>query len=220
MWKSVEASERSVAQIEWHQSPGNHVIDLFDTIPLIPLQPLPQAHPPQLRCHQPPVVEVDEMVCNDACVFRWTGVCSSVTVVSLNVWPALTNIPNPRRKKKSADGQLREHVTGCARSEGYYAISRKEKDVYLDLELPEQALLEAADYDASGSNRLLSERRSEQRRLLSAIGIPAVMDSDLLKLNQLKVHNSSLKLCVPLILCNCCVTSALQPPCYFPWVSF
>ncbi|CDQ76278.1 unnamed protein product [Oncorhynchus mykiss] len=126
----------------------------------------------------------------------------------LNVWPALTNIPNPRRKKKSADGQLREHVTGCARSEGYYAISRKEKDVYLDLELPEQALLEAADYDASGSNRLLSERRSEQRRLLSAIGIPAVMDSDLLKLNQLKVHNSSLKLCVPLILCNCC------PNCY------
>jgi hypothetical protein len=89
------------------------------------------------------------MVCNDACVFKWTGVCSAVTVVSLNVWPALTNIPNPRRKKKSADGQLREHVTGCARSEGYYAISRKEKDVYLDLELPEQALLEAADYDAS-----------------------------------------------------------------------
>ncbi|KAK6312040.1 hypothetical protein J4Q44_G00177040 [Coregonus suidteri] len=111
----------------------------------------------------------------------------------LNVWPALTNIPNPRRKKKSADGQLREHVTGCARSEGYYAISRKEKDVYLDLELPEQALLEAADYDASGSNRLLSERRSEQRRLLSAIGIPAVMDSDLLKLNQLKFRKKKLR---------------------------
>ncbi|XP_036794683.1 histone-lysine N-methyltransferase SETD1A isoform X2 [Oncorhynchus mykiss] len=105
----------------------------------------------------------------------------------------VTNIPNPRRKKKSADGQLREHVTGCARSEGYYAISRKEKDVYLDLELPEQALLEAADYDASGSNRLLSERRSEQRRLLSAIGIPAVMDSDLLKLNQLKFRKKKLR---------------------------
>ena len=26
---------------------------IFDTIPLIPVQPLP--HPPQLRCHQPPV---------------------------------------------------------------------------------------------------------------------------------------------------------------------
>lgn len=35
---------------------------------------------------------------------------------------------------------------------------------------------------------MLSERRSEQRRLLSAIGTSAVMDSDLLKLNQLKVR--------------------------------
>lgn len=37
-------------------------------------------------------------------------------------------------------------MTGCARSEGYYAISRKEKDVYLDLDLPEAAQ-EAVDYD-------------------------------------------------------------------------
>lgn len=35
---------------------------------------------------------------------------------------------------------------------------------------------------------MLSERRSEQRRLLSAIGTSAIMDSDLLKLNQLKVR--------------------------------
>lgn len=38
-----------------------------------------------------------------------------------------------------------------------------------------------------GANRVLSERRSEQRRLLTVIGTTAVMDSDLLKLNQLKV---------------------------------
>jgi hypothetical protein len=30
-------------QMEWHQTPGNHVFDVFDTIPLIPLQSLPQA---------------------------------------------------------------------------------------------------------------------------------------------------------------------------------
>ena len=36
-------------RMEWHQRHGNHV---FDTIPL---QPLPQACPPQLKCHQPPV---------------------------------------------------------------------------------------------------------------------------------------------------------------------
>lgn len=41
---------------------------------------------------------------------------------------------------------------------------------------------------SQGTNRILSERRSEQRRLLSAIGSSAILDSDLLKLNQLKVR--------------------------------
>lgn len=44
---------------------------------------------------------------------------------------------------------MREHVTGCARSEGYYAISRKEKDVYLDLDLPEQVIREVENVDSS-----------------------------------------------------------------------
>ncbi|XP_037331899.2 histone-lysine N-methyltransferase SETD1A [Pungitius pungitius] len=105
----------------------------------------------------------------------------------------VTNLPNPRRKKKAAGGQLREHVTGCARSEGYYAISRKEKDVYLDLDLPEQVIREVENIDSSGANRVLSERRSEQRRLLTVIGTTAVMDSDLLKLNQLKYRKKKLR---------------------------
>ncbi|KAF7660564.1 hypothetical protein LDENG_00279940 [Lucifuga dentata] len=100
---------------------------------------------------------------------------------------------NDTHWKKNADGQLREHVTGCARSEGYYAISRKEKDVYLDLDLPEQVIREVENIDTSGTNRLLSERRSEQRRLLTVIGTPAVMDSDLLKLNQLKFRKKKLR---------------------------
>uniref|UniRef100_A0A3Q2TWB3 SET domain containing 1A, histone lysine methyltransferase n=1 Tax=Fundulus heteroclitus TaxID=8078 RepID=A0A3Q2TWB3_FUNHE len=44
-----------------------------------------------------------------------------------------------------------------------------------------------------GANRLLSERRSEQRRLLTVIGTTAVMDSDLLKLNQLKFRKKKLR---------------------------
>lgn len=40
-------------------------------------------------------------------------------------------------------------MTGCARSEGYYAISRKEKDVYLDLDLPEQVIREVENVDSS-----------------------------------------------------------------------
>lgn len=69
--------------------------------------------------------------------------------VSLDLSAPLTNLPNPRRKKKNGGGQLREHVTGCARSEGYYAISRKEKDVYLDLDLPEQVIREVENVDTS-----------------------------------------------------------------------
>ena len=37
--------------MEWHQTPGNHVFDVFDTITL---QQLLLARPPQLRCHQHP----------------------------------------------------------------------------------------------------------------------------------------------------------------------
>ena len=70
--------------------------------------------------------------------------------IVLDLWASLTNLPNPRRKKKNP-GQLRQHVTGSARSEGYYAISRKEKDVYLDLDLPEQVIREVENVDLSVS---------------------------------------------------------------------
>jgi hypothetical protein len=42
--------------MERYQTPGNQVFDVFDTIPLIPLQSFPQARPPKWRCHQPPVL--------------------------------------------------------------------------------------------------------------------------------------------------------------------
>ncbi|CAI5791060.1 histone-lysine N-methyltransferase SETD1A [Podarcis lilfordi] len=101
----------------------------------------------------------------------------------------ITNIANPKRKRKSSD--LREHQTGCARSEGYYHISKKEKDKYLDVCPATVQQLDAAD--VQGTNRILSERRSEQRRLLSAIGSSAILDSDLLKLNQLKFRKKKLR---------------------------
>ncbi|XP_043942165.1 histone-lysine N-methyltransferase SETD1A [Protopterus annectens] len=106
----------------------------------------------------------------------------------------ITNIPNPKKKKKSQDG-LREHLTGCARSEGYYSISRKEKDKYLKVYPVAAQQLDACttDSQAQGTNRVLSERRSEQRRLLSAMGTSSVADSDLLKLNQLKFRKKRLR---------------------------
>lgn len=94
------------------------------------------------------------------------GFCAAL---SLDPSAPLTNLPNPRRKKKNGGGQLREHVTGCARSEGYYAISRKEKDVYLDLDLPEQVIREVENVDTSvraagGSGTTLGTNLRESMR--------------------------------------------------------
>lgn len=102
----------------------------------------------------------------------------------------ITNLSTPKRKRRPQDGP-REHQTGSARSEGYYPISKKEKDRYLDVCPVSARQLEGAD--TQGTNRVLSERRSEQRRLLSAIGTSAIMDSDLLKLNQLKFRKKKLR---------------------------
>ncbi|CAN8179030.1 unnamed protein product, partial [Coccothraustes coccothraustes] len=87
--------------------------------------------------------------------------------------------------------ESREHRTGSARSEGWYPISRREKARYLR---PCPAPRPDPDApDTQGPNRVLSERRSEQRRLLSAIGSAALPDSDLLKLNQLKFRKKRLR---------------------------
>ena len=55
-------------QMEWHQTPGNHVFDVFNTIPLIPLQSLPQVCSSQLRGHQPPVLPSQRI----SQIYRWT----------------------------------------------------------------------------------------------------------------------------------------------------
>lgn len=106
-------------------------------------------------------------------------------------------------------------MTGCARSEGYYKIDKKDKIKYLEstklqyeeppvdtqVSCGEQIVvidllllntsnsvltLQGMSIPAQvhASTRAGSERRSEQRRLLSSFAC----DSDLLKFNQLKVN--------------------------------
>uniref|UniRef100_K7GCM0 Uncharacterized protein n=1 Tax=Pelodiscus sinensis TaxID=13735 RepID=K7GCM0_PELSI len=102
-------------------------------------------------------------------------------------------------KKKKRDDGMREHITGCARSEGYYKIDKKDKLKYLN---NSRALAEEPPADTQGmsipaqphaSTRAGSERRSEQRRLLSSF--TGSCDSDLLKFNQLKFRKKKLKFC-------------------------
>jgi hypothetical protein len=47
------------ALMEWHQTHGNQVFDVFATIPPTLLQTIPRARAPQLRCHQLPVLGTD-----------------------------------------------------------------------------------------------------------------------------------------------------------------
>ncbi|CAH2295841.1 histone-lysine N-methyltransferase SETD1B [Pelobates cultripes] len=102
-------------------------------------------------------------------------------------------------KKKKRDDGLREHVTGCARSEGYYKIDKKDKLKYLN---NSRSFADEPPIDTQGmsipaqphaSTRAGSERRSEQRRLLSSF--TGSCDSDLLKFNQLKFRKKKLRFC-------------------------
>ncbi|XP_052423630.1 histone-lysine N-methyltransferase SETD1B-A isoform X4 [Carassius gibelio] len=100
------------------------------------------------------------------------------------------------KKKRKEDG-IRDHVTGCARSEGYYKIDKIDKMKYLN---SSRLQSEEPDVDTQGksipaqpqvSTRAGSERRSEQRRLLSSFSC----DSDLLKFNQLKFRKKKIRFC-------------------------
>ncbi|XP_056593158.1 histone-lysine N-methyltransferase SETD1B-A isoform X2 [Triplophysa dalaica] len=110
--------------------------------------------------------------------------------------PTNMGIVSGAKRKRKEDG-MRDHVTGCARSEGYYKISKKDKMKYLN---SSRLQSEEPDMDTQGksipaqpqaSSRAGSERRSEQRRLLSSFSC----DSDLLKFNQLKFRKKKIRFC-------------------------
>uniref|UniRef100_A0A3Q3G1T7 SET domain containing 1B, histone lysine methyltransferase a n=1 Tax=Labrus bergylta TaxID=56723 RepID=A0A3Q3G1T7_9LABR len=92
---------------------------------------------------------------------------------------------------------MRDHMTGCARSEGYYKIDKKDKIKYLQStklqseEPPMDTQGMSIPAQVHASTRSGSERRSEQRRLLSSFAC----DSDLLKFNQLKFRKKRIRFC-------------------------
>ncbi|XP_070390012.1 histone-lysine N-methyltransferase SETD1B-A [Dermacentor albipictus] len=102
-----------------------------------------------------------------------------------------TNIPNPSKKKKKDEARV--HVTGCARSEGYYKMDVKEKARFKQ---SGSAVPQLETQDPASKARLAAqssrEARSNQRRLLTSFGEAEVI-SDLLKFNQLKFRKKQLK---------------------------
>ncbi|XP_064164008.1 histone-lysine N-methyltransferase SETD1B-A isoform X2 [Anguilla rostrata] len=103
----------------------------------------------------------------------------------------------PWLKRKRRDDGMRDHMTGCARSEGYYKIDKKDKLKYLNSlrvpsdEKPADTQGMSIPAQPHASTRAGSERRSEQRRLLSSFSC----DSDLLKFNQLKFRKKKIRFC-------------------------
>ncbi|KFB35238.1 AGAP002246-PA-like protein [Anopheles sinensis] len=147
----------------------------------------------------------DMMLLDDASSYwlnatHWVDHCTT----NRNFEPALL-APSPhsakRRKKDKAGGgsslaDIKQHRTGCARTEGYYKIDPREKAKYKYHHLKGTAAanhlsnLELAKAVAKMQG-ISREARSNQRRLLNAFG--ASTESELLKFNQLKFRKKQLK---------------------------
>ncbi|XP_070690401.1 histone-lysine N-methyltransferase SETD1B-A-like [Pempheris klunzingeri] len=109
-------------------------------------------------------------------------------------------IPHPLTKvvteqSEELTSRLPRHMTGSARSEGFYRISRKDKLKYLsNTKLPAEMPSTSTQgmcipAQQTTSLRAGSDFRSEQRRLLSSFNC----DSDLVKFNQLKFRKKRIR---------------------------
>lgn len=113
---------------------------------------------------------------------------------------AATDLPEKRRRLSDQ----RVHSTGCARTEGYYKVSQKEKMRYKYhftrsvtevTSAPEPGEAGASQRLAGASKAaaaaMTREARSNQRRILTVLG--GETESDLLKFNQLKFRKKQLR---------------------------
>ncbi|XP_078363244.1 uncharacterized protein LOC144647329 isoform X3 [Oculina patagonica] len=110
--------------------------------------------------------------------------------------PTAQPVTKFRRKQKTEHG-VRVHVTGCARTEGYYKIDINEKAKYLQAQrrqLQCQANVTAEEQKTDVGNKAKQqsrEHRAIQRRLQSVVCNEEF--GDLLKFNQLMVRKKQLR---------------------------
>lgn len=106
-----------------------------------------------------------------------------------------TQPPSKKRRRDNDYHEMKQHVTGCARTEGYYKIDSKDKAHYKYHHLRGTAagshIDNAAKMAVAKMQNASREARSNQRRLLTAFG--GATESDLLKFNQLKFRKKQLK---------------------------
>lgn len=103
-------------------------------------------------------------------------------------------LPPPSKKRKK-DDELKKHVSGCARAEGFYKLDIRDKMRFKfhqsKLQSSDNACADAQAKMVSKMQGASREARSNQRRLLTAFG--ASTESELLKFNQLKFRKKQLK---------------------------
>jgi len=111
----------------------------------------------------------------------------------------ITLIPDPPKKKRRMDDFSRPHLTGSARTEGYYRMDPKEKArTKYHFHRPGVDAFNTAKIGHNNSQKpqkaisLSREARSQQRRMLTALG-DEFIESDLLKFNQLKFRRKAMK---------------------------
>lgn len=113
----------------------------------------------------------------------------------------VTNIPDPvplkRRKKMDQEILTSKHKTGCARTEGYYKISMKEKASYLQHAYNQQKAAEKAKLMEESISKSAKQQastrdlRHENRRLQVSLQ-EFDFSGDLFKFNQLKFRKKAL----------------------------
>ncbi|CRL07368.1 CLUMA_CG020346, isoform A [Clunio marinus] len=104
--------------------------------------------------------------------------------------------PPIKKRRRDEYPDVKQHPTGCARTEGYYKIDSKDKAHYKYHHLRggssvvghHDSIAKMAVAKMQNASR---EARSNQRRLLTAFG--GATESDLLKFNQLKFRKKQLK---------------------------
>ncbi|XP_055375498.1 histone-lysine N-methyltransferase SETD1 isoform X2 [Condylostylus longicornis] len=110
-----------------------------------------------------------------------------------------TYLPPPSKKRKKEE-ETYKHITGCARTEGYYKLDIKEKSKHKYHHAKSHAIGDGnlnSEHEQQISKvvtkmqGLSREARSNQRRLLTAFG--SIGESELLKFNQLKFRKKQLK---------------------------
>ncbi|KAJ7378728.1 Histone-lysine N-methyltransferase setd1b [Desmophyllum pertusum] len=186
------------------------VVDIVTVDSVLSMLPVPELTPPRPQFPVRPFEVDDELVYEfhrlgidaEDCYYLKVGFeqlqLSSIfsPFIFFNHFsPTAQPVAKFRRKQKTEHG-VRVHVTGCARTEGFYKIDIKEKAKYLQsqrrqLQCQANVTAEEQKTDGNKAKQQSREHRAIQRRLQSAVCNEEF--GDLLKFNQLMVRKKQLR---------------------------